>query len=36
MSTFDLFRMRKDLDSMYDELKEFHDSNYINIYNNYI
>ena len=27
MSTFDLFRMRKDLDSMYSELKEFHDSN---------
>ena len=27
MSTFDLLRMRKDLDSMYSELKEFHDSN---------
>ena len=27
MATFDLMRMRKDLDEMYSELREFHDSN---------
>ena len=26
MATYDLMRMRKDLDSMYNELSEFHDS----------
>ena len=26
MATFDLMRMRKDLDEMYSELREFHDS----------
>ena len=28
MESFDLMRMRKDLDSMYNELSEFHDSKF--------
>ncbi len=32
MATYDLMRMRKDLESMYTELSEFHDSK-LNKYN---
>ena len=36
MATFDLMRMRKDLDEMYSELREFHDSKLNELFKNII